>query len=54
VKQKWPWFFAGTVLMGIGSAVEFPVESAAIVNAFELILLLSLLATKHFQDKHEK
>jgi hypothetical protein len=54
VKQKWPWFFAGTVLMGIGSAVEFPVESAAIVNAFELVLLLSLLATKHFQDKNEK
>ncbi|WP_053364495.1 hypothetical protein [Bacillus sp. FJAT-27251] len=50
-KQKWPWFFVGTVLMGVGSAVEFPVESAAVVNAFELILLLSLMATKQFQDR---
>ncbi|MCM3705484.1 MULTISPECIES: hypothetical protein [Cytobacillus] len=50
-KQGWFWFFAGSVLMIIGSAVDIPVESAAAVNAFEWILLLSLTATAYFQKK---
>ncbi len=51
IRQKWPWFFVGTLLMGIGGAVDIPVGSDAIVNAFELILLISLVATKQAQDK---
>ena len=54
IKQKWPWFFVGTLLMGIGSAVKIPVESDAAVNAFELMLLTSLMVTKYAQDKREK
>lgn len=50
-RQKWVWLLVGTLLMGIGSAVPFPVNSAAVTNAFELILLISILATKHFQDR---
>ncbi len=39
-----------TVLMGIGG-VPLPIERAAVTNAFEFILLVSLLATKQFQDR---
>ncbi|MEK4280817.1 MULTISPECIES: hypothetical protein [unclassified Cytobacillus] len=37
--------------MIIGSAIDFPIESAAAVNAFEWILLLSLTATAYYQKK---
>ena len=45
-KTKWPVFFIGAVIMTIGSAVPIPVESGAITNAFELVLLFSLIWTK--------
>jgi hypothetical protein len=48
-KQGWFWFLAGSVLMIIGSAIDIPIESAAAVNAFEWLLLLSLTATAYFQ-----
>lgn len=51
-KQKWPWFFVGTAIMFIGNAIPIPLPSAAITNAFELILLVSLFFTKKFQDTH--
>lgn len=51
-KQGWFWFFAGAVLVIIGSAIEIPIESAAAVNAFEWLLLFSLTATSYFQKKH--
>jgi hypothetical protein len=50
-KQKWFWFFAGSFIMIIGSTIKLPIESTAAVNAFELILLLSLTATSHFQKQ---
>ena len=53
-KQKWPWLFIGAVIMTIGSAVQLPIESGAITNAFELILLISILATKAFQDRNDE
>ncbi|MEK3856927.1 hypothetical protein [Cytobacillus sp. FSL H8-0458] len=49
--QGWFWFFAGSLLMIIGSAIDIPIESAAAVNAFEWLLLLSLTATAYFQKK---
>ena len=49
-RQKWIWYLLGTVIMTIGSAVPLPIKSDAYMNGFELILLFSLLATKHFQD----
>ena len=52
-RQGWVWFLAGTVLMVIGSGVPVPVESGAVTNAFELILLSSILVTKQFQDHAE-
>ncbi len=53
-KQRWPWYLVGVILMGIGSSVTLPIESAAITNAFEFILMTSLLLTKQFQDRaHE-
>lgn len=51
-KQKWIGYLLGTVIMTVGSAVPLPIKSDAYMNGFELILLISLLATKHFQD-HE-
>ena len=50
-RQKWVWLLAGTSLIVIGSTVPIPVNSGAATNAFELLLLTSILATKHFQDR---
>lgn len=45
-KTKWAVFFIGAVIMTIGSAVPIQVESGAVTNAFELVLLFSLIWTK--------
>ena len=45
-KTKWPVFFIGAVVMTIGSAVPINVESGAVTNAFELILIFTLIWTK--------
>lgn len=50
-KVKWKWMAIGVITMSIGSAVSFPVNSEAIVNGFELMLMFSLWATKAFLDK---
>ena len=49
-KANWPWIFIGTVIMTIGSAVSFDIGSNAITNAFELILLFTLVWTKKQLD----
>lgn len=48
--QRWPWFLVGAALMTVGSAIPLPVASGAVTNAFELVLLASVLATKWYQD----
>ena len=50
-RTGWYWMFVGVGLMLIGSMVNIPVESGAITNAFELILLASLVFTKRHQDQ---
>ena len=50
-KLQWKWMAVGVILMGIGSAVPIPLESDAATNGFELILLISLWATKAFLEK---
>lgn len=50
-RQKWPWLFIGAVVMTIGSGVQLPLDSGAITNAFELALMVSIMATKAFQDR---
>ncbi|MBF0671616.1 MAG: hypothetical protein IR160_03420 [Salinibacterium sp.] len=54
VKQKSPVLTIGTVLMIIGSAVSIPVESGAVTNAFELVLLTSIVWTTARQDALER
>lgn len=49
----WPWLLVGAVLMTVGSALPVPLDSGAITNAFELVLLVSILATKAHQDRRE-
>ena len=51
-RLKWKWMAIGVILMGIGSAVPVPLESDAITNGFELILLISLWATKAFLENN--
>lgn len=51
VREKWPWLAIVTILMVAGSAVSLPIPSAAITNAFELILLIGIMATIAFQDR---
>lgn len=50
-RQGWPWLLVGTALMTVGSAVPVPVDSGAVTNLFEVILLVSVLATVAFQDR---
>lgn len=50
-KLKWKWMAIGVLVMGIGSAVPLPLKSEAATNGFELVLLISLWATKAFLDK---
>jgi hypothetical protein len=51
VRTRWPWLTVVTAIMVAGSAVTLPLPSAAIVNAFELILLIGIVATISFQDR---
>jgi hypothetical protein len=50
-KLKWKWMAIGVIVMGIGSALPLPLKSEAATNGFELVLLISLWATKAFLDK---
>ncbi len=52
-KAKWPWMLIGTVIMTIGSAVPINIGSNAITNAFELILLFTLVWTKKKMDRRD-
>lgn len=49
----WKWMLIGTIIMTIGSAIPIPVDSSAITNAFELILLTSLVLTKLHVEQRE-
>ncbi|WP_202865382.1 hypothetical protein [Ornithinimicrobium sufpigmenti] len=53
-RTGWVWLLLGAVLITAGSAVPVPVDSGAITNAFELALLVSILATKANQDHRER
>ncbi|MFD5214673.1 hypothetical protein [Microbacterium sp. NPDC058345] len=53
VRQKWPWLAIAAVVMVAGTAVPLPVPSGAVTNAFELLLLLGVVATIGFQDRAE-
>lgn len=53
-KRKWGWMLAGVVLMAAGGMVQLPLDSAAITNAFEVILLISLWQTAHFLQKEDR
>lgn len=51
-KKKWWWMLVGTIVMTIGSAVPIDVDSNAITNAFELFLIITLMATAiHYSKK---
>lgn len=49
IKQKWIWFFIGSLFMIIMSAVQLPINSNTVTNLFEVILISSLLATSIYQ-----
>lgn len=53
-RQRWVWLFIVTVLMVIGSAVPFDIPSGAATNAFELALLIGVVATIAFQDRRTR
>lgn len=51
-KRKWWWMLVGTIVMTIGSAFLIDIGSDAITNAFELILIATLMWTAiHFSYK---
>lgn len=53
-RERWPWLFLGALAMTIASVVEIPVPSNAATNAFELLLLTSIVATTAFQDRRQR
>lgn len=52
-RQRWVWLLVGALIMTVGNALPIPIESAAATNAFELVLLTAILATKAWQDRNE-
>lgn len=50
-RQRFVWLLAGAGAMVLGSAVPLPLPSAAVTNAFELVLLVSVMATRAYQDR---
>lgn len=50
-KQKWPWYFFGILSMGIIPVLNLFLNSKAIHNFSEFLLMISLVATMGFQDK---
>ncbi|WP_413033147.1 hypothetical protein [Paenibacillus xylanilyticus] len=44
-KQKWVWLFVGTILLFIGQGIPITIESTALTNVFELILMFSIWIT---------
>jgi len=47
-KHKWVWLFVGTALLFVGQLISLPVESGALTNVYELILILSIWRTTTF------
>ncbi|NJN54317.1 MAG: hypothetical protein HC804_05880 [Anaerolineae bacterium] len=48
---RWPWLFAGALVMFLGSAVPPSVVGPIVGSSVEIVLLVSLLATeKHIQQ----
>lgn len=52
-RQGWVWLLVGAGVLTVGSTVPVPVDSGAVTNAFELVLLISVLATKRHQDRRD-
>ena len=50
-RQRWVWLLIVTIVMVLGSAIPFEIPSGAATNAFELILLIGVIATIGFQDR---
>lgn len=48
IKQKWVWMLVGTTLLFVGQIIPQPVESGALTNVFELILIFSIWRTSTF------
>lgn len=44
IKRKWPWLLIGVAILFIGRSIPIPVESSALTNVFELILIIAMLA----------
>lgn len=53
-RQHWIWMLAGAAIMTAGSAIPLELNSTAVTNAFELILLISLWATKFYLDQKQR
>ncbi|MFB7249243.1 hypothetical protein [Microbacterium sp. NPDC056234] len=54
IRQGWPWLTVVTVIMVVGSAIPIPIPSGAATNAFELILLIGIVATIAYQDARSR
>lgn len=51
-KRKWWWMLVGTIVMTVGSAIPFDIESNAMTNALELFLIATLMLTAiHFSKQ---
>ncbi|TLS35959.1 hypothetical protein [Pseudalkalibacillus caeni] len=51
IRQRWGWMLIGVAFMALGGFIPIPIDSIAITNGFELILLLCLWTTETYQDR---
>lgn len=51
VKQKWPWLFIATILLGIGSMMNFISKNPVWMNGLELIFMTAIVWTNHMQEQ---
>ncbi|RXY99013.1 hypothetical protein DMO16_04595 [Fictibacillus sp. S7] len=53
-QQHWIWMLAGAAIMTAGNPIPLELNSTAVTNASELILLISLWATKFYLDQKRR
>ncbi|WP_148927787.1 hypothetical protein [Paenibacillus methanolicus] len=52
VRRRWPWMLVGVGVLILGRAIPIEIDSSALTNIFELILLASILFTIRRFDRN--
>ncbi|MFD2383639.1 hypothetical protein ACFSWD_21450 [Paenibacillus xanthanilyticus] len=54
-RRRWPWMLVGVGVLVLGRAIPIDIDSSALTNIFELLLLVSILFTiRHFDRNRDR